>query len=69
MSEQPDQPAEFKEARILRLMPGDKIILRHPDQLPMHAVENLMAIAEKALGCPVVVLSDGVDIDVLRKDA
>lgn len=64
----PDELQDIKEARIIRISPGDKIILRHPDRLSFQAIENLTTIAEKVFGCPVLVLSEGMDIDVLRKE-
>lgn len=63
-----DELPDFKEARIISLQPGDKIVLRYPGQLSRSGVENLTNLAFKFFGVPVIVLEEGLDLDVLRTE-
>lgn len=59
---------EAHEVRIVRVQPGDTIVLRYPGYLSPQGAANLTRYAEARFKCPVIVLVEGIEIDVLRKE-
>ena len=57
---------EAAEVRIVRVQPGDIIVLRSREPLSQDAIQKIHEAGTKSFGAPVVVL-DGLDIDIVRK--
>lgn len=61
------------DVRVLRLKPGDIVVLKAKRPLPRETVERIQAMAEQMLfraghiGVKIAVLDDSMDLDVLRK--
>ena len=53
------------------LRPGDLIVLKHPGKLTQNAMHNIKKSVNSILpdGCNVIVLPDGMEIDIMRYDA
>ena len=63
-------PTEFESVRILRLEPGDEIVLTLAERSMVAHVEEIRKMAEERWpGHPVTVLANGIDMTVVRKDA
>lgn len=52
--------------KVLRLKPGDTIVLTFPKPLSKAAAMSLRDYAERHFKAPVTILDDGLDIAVLR---
>lgn len=61
--------AEGATARIFRIRPGDTLVLRFPGRLTQDEAERVKEIAEGVFeGVKVAIITDGADIDVLRRE-
>jgi len=62
-------PVELPEVRILRLQPGDTLLLTAEHQVTEAELDAIgKNLAERFPGHPVVLLDNGLSLDILRKD-
>lgn len=63
-------PAQFAEIRVLRLAPGDVLVLRHEQRLMDKEIDEIRANTAAALdGHKCIVLDGGLTLDaLLRKE-
>jgi hypothetical protein len=62
-------PVVMPEARILRIQPGDAIVLKFDGLLSMQQQADVRVMMNDAFpGVPVLVLDEGTELAVLRKD-
>ncbi len=59
----------FETVKVLPLRPGDILVIRCKDRFPMEAMDRFRALLEKEIpGHRILVLENGTDIEVLRRE-
>jgi hypothetical protein len=69
VSTQEARPAELEHLRVLRLEPGDVLVLTCPDPLTFERAETLRArVKQEFPGHKVIVIDSGGSLGVVRSD-
>ena len=54
--------------KVVNLQPGDVLVLTHPGKLRQDTKAHLAASVRESFGIRCMVLEEGMELDVLRKD-
>ena len=70
-----DTESIIEAVKIIRPKKGDAIVLKYPGRLSLEALENLKETFKKGalaklglLDTPIIILEEGLDIEILRKE-
>lgn len=62
-----DELSFIEKFGVLKIEPGDIVVLKHPHRLSFEAHERLRKVFKDLVNAKVIILEDGMDIGVLKE--